>query len=292
MGWTYFIFPAIYTSLGFWSATFTYGALFVMLWAVFRSILELRCGDKLCDVQCGTWGLKLAMFCHHVLAAPLAVMAILEDATIVRLFTCFGCPDVAPIMIRDPSGPSGSAQALIPLTMGYMVADLVLLNQWQLSAKGSNMESMLMVAHHFFSLLVWPMTLYYDFCSRYVLIMVAYELSSIFLTLNWMLSTSGYKESLWYKISGALFTLTFVVVRLLGALPQLRALAIKPPWNCYSEYPEGGPILIKFSFTLLFPHLLNFAWGVKVIRGFFTMALASKSATSLLQSNSDSSDSM
>jgi len=290
MEWKYFIFPAINTTLGLWSATFAYGAVFVVLWSVFLSILKLRCGDKLYDVRCGTWSLKLSMFCHHLLAAPLAIMAILEDETVVGLFTCFGCPDVAPIMIRDPSGPSVSAQALIPLTMGYMVADLVLLSQWQLSAKGSNMESMLMVAHHIFSLLVWPMTLYYDFCSRYVLIMIAYELSSIFLTINWILSASGFKASVWYKVSGALFTLTFVVVRLLGAFPQLRALAIKPPWNCYSEYPEGGPILIRFSFTLLFPHMLNFGWGVKVIRGFFTMALKSKSATPLLQSDGEPSD--
>jgi len=287
MVWRHVTFPAVASPLGVCCAILAYGAIFVALWALACFILKLRCGETLCDVRCSTWALKFAMFCHHLLAAPLSMMAILEDPATFGLFTCFGCPEVASLIIRDPSGRSAAAEALVPFTLGYMVADLVLLSQWQLSAKSSNVESWLMVAHHVFSLILWPFTLYYDYASRYVVIAISTELSSIFLTLNWMLSTSGFKQSLWYKISGFLFTSTFVVVRLLAALPQLRALFVKPPWRGYAQffteppwkgygqYPEVEPYLIWISLGLVLPHMLNFAWGVKVIKGFFGIARGS-----------------
>merc|ERR1712146_78427 len=109
-------------------------------------------------------------------------------------------------------------------------------------------------------------------------ILLVYEITSIFLTINWLLSNSGRKTSLIYKVNGLLFTLSFVVVRMLGALPQLRALWEVPPWNPEavkerSDVSSLATYQLLSLYTLIIPHMLNLFWGVKVIKGFAAVAL-------------------
>merc|ERR1712003_457111 len=101
-------------------------------------------------------------------------------------------------------------------------------------------ENGLMVMHHVFSLGVWPCTIFYNYCARYVVVLLAYEVSSIFLTVNWMLSNAGMKTTSAYKVSGLLFTATFVLIRMAGALPQLFALWYAPPWS-FSVVDQVAP---------------------------------------------------
>jgi len=167
--------------------------------------------------------------------------------------------------------PSLSARALCPVTLGYFVGDLILLNQWDQMNSGS-VETCLTVIHHIMSLVVWPMALYFDWASRYVIIMLSYEFTSVWLTLLWMLSRTGLKKHLLYRLVGLAFTLSFVLIRMVGAVPQLVAMWNAPPWSkkFEREAQPGGlhDWCSFFSASLVLPHLLNLFWGVKVVRGF------------------------
>lgn len=280
MGWEALIAPNITTAGGFWTAAFGYAAFFVALWGcilggqVYAGYPEVPVGN---DVKRRTWALKGSMLVHHAFIGPAALIAIFCDGTLLEAFTCFGCEDAAWKLLRDKAGgPSLAAQALMPVTIGYMIADLMLLPSWSLS-KGSSVENGLMVMHHVFSLAVWPCTILYNYCGRYVVVLLAYEVSSIFLTLNWMLSTAGMKTGALYKVSGLLFTASFVLVRMVGALPQLLALWHAPPWTfTVVDKVAPGEMMtwqIYATITLILPHALNLFWGVKVVRGFMAVLL-------------------
>ncbi|CAJ1357586.1 unnamed protein product [Effrenium voratum] len=186
-----------------------------------------------------------------------------------RLYLCFGCSEAAVLMNRA-SEISLAASALTPVTLGYFVADLVLLSQWQLT-KGSKLEQYLMLTHHVASLLVWPAAIYFDWVARYVIIMLSYEMTSLLLTLLWMISAAGYKRSMAYGIIGLLFTSLFVVLRMIGAVPQLIGMYNAPPWSEELMQKLTGRVLHDyaslFSRSLVLPHLMNLFWGVKVVEG-------------------------
>merc|ERR1712037_467505 len=119
-----------------------------------------------------------------------------------------------------------------------------------------------MVLHHILSIAIWPCTLYYKYCPRYVLALLSYEFSSVFLTVNWLLASSGNKQTLAYKASGLVFTGSFVVVRMLGAVPQLIALLRVPPWTArVAEIAAPGsgiqPWQVYACSSLVVPHALN-----------------------------------
>ena len=220
-----------------------------------------------------TWALKAAMLLHHVFVGPIALVLIFRDPVVYGALSCFGCDEYAQLLVRDPDVQVPPAIVwLVPVTVGYMVADLCLIGCWDLSGKGSRLESALMVVHHVLSIITWPHTIWYDFCARYVLFLVAYELSSIFLTLNWMLSTAGKKQDSAYFASGLLFTASFVAVRLAGGLPQIVAMWNAPPWRHLSGVPD---YVWMGSVVLVLPHVLNFFWGVKAATLFFPSASAS-----------------
>merc|ERR1712232_691752 len=137
-------------------------------------------------------------------------------------------------------------------------------------------ENLLMVMHHVLSMISWPTVVYYDFCARYVMILLMYELSSVFLIVNWMLSTAGKKSTSFYFLSGVLFTFSFVIMRMFGAVPQLLMMWRRPPW-LFGE-ALGMPLWsLRGSAFLVIPHILNGFWGVKVIKGFLAVVLGKKS---------------
>eukprot|EP00931_Biecheleriopsis_adriatica_P077337 TRINITY_DN50925_c0_g1_i1.p1 TRINITY_DN50925_c0_g1~~TRINITY_DN50925_c0_g1_i1.p1 ORF type:complete len:334 (-),score=69.61 TRINITY_DN50925_c0_g1_i1:25-978(-) len=271
MAWSALMWPGgVRTTVDFWSATSFWACVFLAIWlCVNLALTAIGVEQKMWGgVRKGTVSLKVAMLCHHVLVSALAVVAILEDSVLMRvLFTQPGNAAAAADMLRDERlGPSQAAEALTPVTTGYMVADLILISQWDLSGQAGVMEAALMVMHHVLSLMSWPCAVIWNFCSRYVVILLSYELSSIFLSGMWLLSNSGRKSSSLYMICGLLFTLSFVIVRMLGALPQLAAFWQAPPWMAYLDgVPSWAP---PWSAFLVIPHLLNLMWGVKVVQGF------------------------
>merc|ERR1719215_1826939 len=173
-------------------------------------------------------------------------------------------------MNRDLRPPL-AARALTPVTLGYFIGDLLLVGQWNLTKSGA-MENVLMLFHHIASLIVWPAAVYFDWVARYVIIMLSYELTSFGLTVLWMLSTADMKKNPLYTVVGLFFTVSFVLMRMVGAVPQLMAMWNAPPWSSKLEQaaqPGGVHAWCWiFSASLVLPHLLNLFWGVKVVSGF------------------------
>merc|ERR1712183_952381 len=202
-----------------------------------------------------------------------------DDPYISGMFQCFGCSSAAPFMNRAPT-PSMAARALVPVTLGYFMGDLALLSQWSLT-KSNAIENCLMLFHHVASLIVWPAAVYFDWVSRYVLVMLTYEFTSFFLVVIWMLSAAELKKSLMYKLSGLIFTVSFVLLRMVGAIPQLIALWHATPWSREVEFSaEPGGIhglCWIYSLSIIAPHILNLFWGVKVVKGFIGVLLGEKS---------------
>lgn len=263
------------TVLGCYAKVFSkawiYAVVFIAAWAAVNLALKLAgCGKEVCGQRRGTWALKSAMLLHHGLVTPLALIGIFEDPATLGMYSCFGCVEAAPLMNRD-SRPPLAARALTPVTLGYFLGDLLLLSQWNLAKSGA-IENSLMLFHHVASLLVWPAAIYFDWVARYVIIMLSYEFTSFWLTVIWMLSAANLKSSPLYLLSGFIFTLSFVVMRMAGAIPQLIAMWNAPPWSLANERAAnpGGihPLCWFFSSSLVLPHLLNLFWGVKVVQGF------------------------
>mmetsp|Transcript_30967 Transcript_30967/g.82034 ORF Transcript_30967/g.82034 Transcript_30967/m.82034 type:complete len:302 (-) Transcript_30967:65-970(-) len=258
-----------------WGKASGYGLAFVALWACFVVLLRLAgCGKTICGARRGTWALKSAMLVHHSVITTLAFVGMWEDVAIIKMYRCNGCAEAAAHMNRAPLPPY-AARALVPITLGYFIGDLLLLSQWNLTKSGA-VENGLMLFHHVASLLVWPAAVYFDWVARYVIIMLSYEFTGIWLTLLWMLSTAGLKKNPAYIVVGLLFTFSFVGLRLVGAVPQLIAMWNAPPWSPQQELaadPKGIHAWCWiFSVSLVFPHLLNFFWGVKVVNGFLSLA--------------------
>lgn len=254
-----------------WTKASGYAAAFVALWGLIVFILKvLGFGELICDVRRGTWALKCAMLVHHSVITPLALIAIWQDTAIFDTYACLGCSAAAPLMNRS-SVPMLAARALTPVTLGYFMGDLLLLSQWNLSKSGQ-VETGLMLFHHITSLLVWPGAVYFDWVARYVIIMLSYEFTGLWLTAMWMFSSAGMKKSSAYFLCGLTFTVSFVIMRMIGAIPQLIAMWNSPPWSREVEYaasPSGiHEMCWFFSGSLVFPHLLNLFWGVKVVSGF------------------------
>lgn len=66
-----------------------------------------------------------------------------------------------------------------------------------------------MILHHVLSLLTWPVGLVEPACHPYLLLCVSMEASSPFVQLRWFISQHHGKETLLYKLNGALMTLGF-----------------------------------------------------------------------------------
>eukprot|EP00929_Paragymnodinium_shiwhaense_P123214 TRINITY_DN9679_c0_g1_i2.p1 TRINITY_DN9679_c0_g1~~TRINITY_DN9679_c0_g1_i2.p1 ORF type:complete len:384 (+),score=45.45 TRINITY_DN9679_c0_g1_i2:49-1200(+) len=264
---------------GFIGVSMLYSVVFLIIWLLSDTILRLKATDgvKIGAAQRITWALKVMNLAHHGVVAPLALIALVEDPAVGEAWWCKGssCEVSGSQLIRDPStaGTPFPVLALVPISMGYMAADLMLLPAWSLNNTGQS-EIALMVAHHSLSMISWPFAVIYDFCARYVLFLLVTEISSVFLVTNWMLSNAGYKKTTAYLVSGLLFTASFLIFRWMGAIPQLRAMWYSPPWKASPEHLPGLLWWMPYGSTwLLLPHALNLFWGIKVVKGAVAVVL-------------------
>jgi len=252
-----FIFFAVYIALGF----------------ACEDPNDVFAGRSEKPVSRGTVALKSFNIVHHIIVGPLAVIALVADPVSRAMLVFQGGAG----MLRSDD-LSRSASALAPVTIGFLAADLLFFNVWALPAGAPKTptfvqklflpQSILMVFHHIMSMVSWPFAIEYDFCSRYVVVMLAYELSSVFLLSNWFISAAGYKSSMLYLASGALFTLSFIIIRLIGAVPQFVNLCGTMPWfQTTADYPGVLGWMPASSFVLLLPHVLNATWGRQVVEG-------------------------
>merc|ERR1719235_2580149 len=135
------------------------------------------------------------MYVHHIVAASLSVWLIMSDPALPSILQFRGGADEAFSMIEafPPGGtavPYESGVALlVPWTVGYFAADLLLFCYWAPSP-----ENTIMIFHHFFCLLCWVPGLVYDFGTRYTMYYISTEITSIFLSHKWWLDQSGRKS--------------------------------------------------------------------------------------------------
>ncbi|CAE8636442.1 unnamed protein product, partial [Polarella glacialis] len=280
--------PGIQTPSGFFVASISWSVVFLLLWATGVTVLKaVGYGPTIGSAKRGTWALKVVMLCHHTFISSAAVLAILEDPALMATLRCGGfCLEPAQRLLRD-TVRSASAEALVPVTLGFMIADLALMSQWSLCGGKKGVGDFLMFLHHIGALIGWPPAVVPDLCTRYILVLLAFEISSVFLTINWFLSTAGLKSSRAYIVTGLIFTASFVLVRLLAAVPLVVALFTANPLGFTGEtgLPHPHIFLILANIGLLFPHGLNFIWGYKVIQGCAAVVFASKASEA--KKNSD-----
>lgn len=252
-----------------------YAAFFLLIWAL--SCIALRVVFRSWDINgapCSTWAMKFMKLSHHAVAAPLAWACLSVDATSRQVMLCLGCESLAEEFLRNAPGPWIASTAVIPLSLGYFVADLILVRTWDIE---SNNALLIELVHHTGCLVFWPLTIKYWFCERVVMMAIGTEVSSIFLTAIWMLSKAGLKASRLYMLTGFLFTVSFIVARWGVALIQLRAFYYFQPWTVYGNPKyQASYFTVKLSLSVLLPHLLNLFWGVKVLQGGLRILAGSK----------------
>mmetsp|Transcript_7421 Transcript_7421/g.20352 ORF Transcript_7421/g.20352 Transcript_7421/m.20352 type:complete len:291 (-) Transcript_7421:49-921(-) len=266
------LFPA--GTLGFWLTSLAWTVFFLAVWGVVYGVLKTT-WTPTGSASCATWALKLAMLVHHIIVSVASFTVMFQDETTRDLFWCFGCAEAAKNMIISP--PFHFATWLPPITIGYMAADLILIKSWMVSK--SQTDNYLMIAHHIGSMVVWPLAVTHDCCTRYIVILISTEISSIFLTVKFIFEQTGRKAGLLFKVNGLLFSLSFIVVRVLAAVPQLVAMYNAPPfglrtWNsAMPDLPNWGRFI---SLALLIPHVMNFFWGYKVTMGIIAIFRGSR----------------
>jgi len=211
---------------------------------------------------------KLTNCLHHVCVGLLAGAGAWDGwgafATALLARDAAAARDAALALLLEPSA---NAQRLVPVTMSYFVFDLVHFHLWSASSKR---DGGLMLCHHALSLVLWPVALVYGFAHQWLLLYVAYELSSAALVANWIIAQTGHKASKAYLASGTVFTATFLLVRC-GALPfSLAALWLAPPWLAETAAKVAAlPPAVRWSSAgLVLPHLLTFVWAPKVVKGY------------------------
>lgn len=152
---------------------------------------------------------------------------------------------------------------LVAGTCGYFMYDFILMiYEPMVSSPG-------MLVHHIGSLLVWPIAVAEDQLVFFVLIFIAYEVSTPMLHYRWILLNTGRKSSKLYVPNGLLLLVTFYIARVLSAPPLLCAMHLSR-----DALLTMHPVHQVLSLAILVPIVLNLVWfeklwggAMKAIRG-------------------------
>lgn len=245
-------------------------ALFLCVWCLLLLILKARHPSeaKLHGVGLSVWALKGMILVHHLISGAWALSIILGDSVLWKILSFRGGTDEARrMLVVYPEPGTESAALLVPFTVAYMTADLLLFPFW---AKDS--ETPLFVFHHLFSMYFWSEGLRYDCGQRYALYLIGNELTGGFLVFRWMLSQAGMKSSMLYAVNGTIFTLAFIVVRVVPIPAIIRSTAmyfpLREPWKIDPPSIYIRCLQVCGCLAIYLPLLLNAYWASKVIKGY------------------------
>jgi len=243
---------------------------FLTIFAAVLALLKVRYpgAKELYGVRPGTWALKTTNLIHHVTSSTWAMYIILQDPVLPKILTFRGGVDEARAMMSCSTSlgsPVESYSMLVPYSIGYMVYDLVCFGLWS-----KDPETVVFIAHHVFSMYGWAEGLHFDWGSRHTLFLISTELTGIFNLLRWMLSQVHLKATVAYAVNGTIFTMLFILVRVIPApalfLSMMRHPPYQEPAHCISTYCRYATCVgIVFLFI---PHALNLYWASKVISGY------------------------
>uniref|UniRef100_A0A7S1KYE9 TLC domain-containing protein n=1 Tax=Alexandrium catenella TaxID=2925 RepID=A0A7S1KYE9_ALECA len=244
-------------------------ALFLCVWCVLLLVLKaLHSSEKLHGVGLAVWALKGMIVFHHAIAGLWALSVVCGDSVLWQTLSFGGGQEEARrMLVVHPERGTESAAFLVPFTVAYMVADLVLFPCW---AKDS--ETLLFIFHHLFSIFLWSEGLRYDCGQRYAVYLIGTELTGPYLVFRWMLSQVGMKTTMLYYVNGTIFTLLFMVVRVVPILAILRSTVLyfplREPWKVDPPSLYIRTVQIFGCLAIYLPLLLNAYWAVKVVKGY------------------------
>ncbi|GAB5369015.1 hypothetical protein AAMO2058_001368700 [Amorphochlora amoebiformis] len=209
------------------------------------------------------WLHQVLCLLHHVVVGFVATYALLFDPFCYRVLS--GVMSGSHQGAKDLNfGRSAYCVALLPLTLGYMIFDLIELIR-------CGQVNMLIGVHHVTALLLWPILLHYGTGEMWILYFLSTELTGPFNVIRKMLSEINVKESKVYLINGILFTVLFVAWRMVPIPWLCNALIQAHPFNP-SYVPESYSITQLFwarvaAVFSVVPLLFNMYWGLLVVRG-------------------------
>lgn len=122
-----------------------------------------------------------------------------------------------------------------------------------------------MLVHHGCAIAAWALYLQGGYGHALSLVGVFCEVTNPFMNLRWLLSSLGLKGSWLYVINGVLFCLSWLLVRVLFALPAGTYLLLIQWQTLQPLLPTWRLVLLVGFFAVGLT--LNLFWGIKLLRG-------------------------
>jgi len=150
------------------------------------------------------------------------------------------------------------------MSIGYMMWDLgVILVRWedQLKAYGGAGALYLFIAHHVFSILLWPYALTRGLCAYDINYFLVSEVTNFNMSLRWILSALKMSDTTLYLVNGLGWIPLFLSVRV-AVIPRLFASFVGSDWSVFTPAQRWVALL-----TLPIPSMLNLYWSKKIVFG-------------------------
>ena len=150
------------------------------------------------------------------------------------------------------------------MSIGYMTWDLgVILARWedQLKAYGGAGALYLFIAHHVFSIFLWPYALTRGLCAYHINYFLVSEVTNFNMSLRWILSALKMSDTTLYLVNGLAWIPLFFSVRV-AVIPRLFASFVGSDWSVFTPIQRWVALL-----TLPIPSMLNLYWSKKIVFG-------------------------
>ena len=159
---------------------------------------------------------------------------------------------------------------LFEISAGYFMYDLIVVVRFY-KAYGKSF-----LLHSLFSILA-TFTIYLSQVGHgFAVLFLLYELSTPFMNIRWFLSSLDMKDTLLYSINGLVFTITFLLVRIVFGL----SFSVKIIINILTmEDPRIKIIRIPFVLSAIILNSLNIFWFSQIYHGFMAHLKRSKIKT-------------
>ena len=233
---------------------------FTAMWVcvrLFASHVVFKRADK--PINQGT---KTVIVLHSAFQAVAALWLVAYDPVIAPLLRQLAA---RPASLELANVDSPGVSLLATVAVGEFACQMAHVGWWY-----EKPNDVLMVVHHSFSALIWPIAVAARRSHFFLANMLFYELSTPFMG---VLHFVPKEWSTTYAVLGSLFTLNFVLARLV-TIP-LSAYAFYVTWGSWTAPPLPGQadwfgpgwLLVEKIFVPL-PGLLNLVWGRQVVVGY------------------------
>lgn len=152
-------------------------------------------------------------------------------------------------------------------TCGYFIVDFIYI--WFV-IEGSSALDYQTYAHHIIATVTFYQTLYFmDFLVVFGVMLLFMEISTLFVSMRWLLYTHGYAQSKWYALNAIMMFVTFLLGRLVYQIYIL--VGFGADW-IYAEYMKKNltlytwTVITEMAVMVLLSILLNSYWMLLMIK--------------------------